>query len=255
MSEKRGVQAPGAEGLATPGGVTPGVAALSAWAQRCFGHTFADFSLCLQALTHRSAGGEHNERLEFLGDSVLNCSVARMLYDAHPDAAEGALSRLRATLVSGEMLGRIAGELEFGEHLRLGPGELKSGGFRRASILADALEAMVGAIFLDAGFDAASSAVTRIIGARLAQLPEAESLKDAKTRLQEILQARGMALPIYSLRSTTGDAHAQSFAVTCEVPAFGLTACGEGVSRRRAEQAAAHNALELLPAAVRGSSS
>ena len=237
------------------GAQAPGAAALSAWAQRSFGHTFADSRLCRQALTHRSAGGEHNERLEFLGDSVLNCSVARMLYDAHPDADEGALSRLRATLVSGETLGRIAGELDFGDHLRLGPGELKSGGFRRASILADALEAMVGAIFLDSGFDAAFAAVRQIIGARLSKLPEAESLKDAKTRLQEVLQARGLALPIYTLRATTGEPHAQSFAVTCEVAAFGLTACGEGVSRRRAEQMAAHNALELLPAAVHGSSS
>jgi ribonuclease-3 len=223
---------------------------LSAWALRSFGHAFADPALCRRALTHRSAGGEHNERLEFLGDSVINCSVARMLYDAHPDADEGALSRLRATLVSGETLGRIAGELGFGEHLRLGPGELKSGGFRRASILADALEAMVGAIFLDSSFDAASASVRRIIGARLEQLPAAESLKDPKTRLQEILQARGLALPIYSLTATTGDPHAQSFAVTCEVPAFGLTASGEGVSRRRAEQMAARKLLELMPGAV-----
>lgn len=162
---------------------------------------------------------------------------------------------MRATLVSGETLGRIAGELDFGDYLRLGPGELKSGGFRRASILADALEAMVGAIFLDSGFDAAFSAVRQIIGARLSGLPEAESLKDAKTRLQEVLQARGLALPIYTLRATTGEPHAQSFAVTCEVPAFGLTASGEGVSRRRAEQMAAQHALELLPAGVRGSSS
>ena len=245
------MQAPGAE----RGVQTPGETVLLAWAKRCFGYTFVDSRLCLQALTHRSAGGEHNERLEFLGDSVLNCSVARMLYDAHPDADEGALSRLRATLVSGETLGRIAGELDFGDHLRLGPGELKSGGFRRASILADALEAMVGAIFLDSGFDAAFAAVRQIIGARLSSLPEAESLKDAKTRLQEILQARGLALPIYTLRATTGEAHAQSFAVTCEVAAFGLTASGEGASRRRAEQMAAHNALDLLPAAVRGSAS
>ncbi len=233
----------------------PGADALAAWALGTFGHTFADPKLCRQALTHRSAGGEHNERLEFLGDSVLNCSVARLLYDAHPDADEGALSRLRATLVSGETLGRIAGEVGLGEHLRLGAGEMKSGGFRRASILADALEAMVGAIFLDSDFDAASAAVKRMVGARLAELPEAESLKDAKTRLQEILQARGLALPIYTLTATTGDPHAQSFAVTCEVPAFGLTAAGEGVSRRRAEQMAARKALELLPAAVRGSSS
>ena len=137
-------------------------------------------ALCRAALTHRSAGGEHNERLEFLGDSVLNCSVARLLYDAHPDADEGRLSRLRATLVSGETLAQIAADLGLGEHLRLGPGELKSGGFRRASILADALEAMVGAIFLDGGFEAAAAAVGASIGARLAQLPAAETLKDAE---------------------------------------------------------------------------
>jgi ribonuclease III len=232
----------------------PGADRLADWVLSAFGHTFEDHRLCRQAITHRSAGGEHNERLEFLGDSVLNCSVARLLYDAHPEADEGALSRLRATLVSGETLGRVAGDLGLGEHLRLGPGELKSGGFRRISILADALEAMVGAIFLDSGFDAASAAVERIIGQRLAELPEAESLKDAKTRLQEILQARGLALPIYTLTAATGDAHAQSFAVTCEVAAFGLTAAGEGVSRRRAEQMAAAKALDLLPAAVRGSS-
>jgi ribonuclease-3 len=175
-----------------------------------------------------------------------------LLYDAHPDADEGALSRLRATLVSGETLGNIAVDLELGEHLRLGPGELKSGGFRRASILADALEAMVGAIFLDSGFDAASAAVTRIIGARLARLPAAESLKDAKTRLQEALQARGLALPVYTLVATSGDPHEQSFSVTCEVASFAVRASGEGASRRRAEQMAARKALELLPADVRG---
>jgi ribonuclease-3 len=232
---------------------TPGEDTPAAWALRSFGHTFADPRLCRLALTHRSAGGEHNERLEFLGDSVLNCSVARLLYDAHPDADEGALSRLRATLVSGETLGQIACDLELGEHLRLGPGELKSGGFRRASILADALEAMVGAIFLDSGFDAAAAAVKRIIGVRLAQLPEAESLKDSKTRLQEVLQARGLALPVYTLTGTSGDPHAQSFFVTCEVAAFAVTAQGEGGSRRRAEQMAARKALERLPADVRGS--
>lgn len=233
---------------------TRGADPLAEWAKRRFGHAFADPDLCRRALTHRSAGGEHNERLEFLGDSVLNCSVARLLYDAHPEADEGALSRLRATLVSGETLGAIAGDLGLGEHLELGPGELKSGGFRRASILADALEAMLGAIFLDSGFDAAAAAVERIIGPRLAQLPAADSLKDAKTRLQEILQSRGAPLPVYALTGSTGDAHAPSFAVTCEVAAFGFTTSGEGTSRRRAEQTAARKALELLPADVRRSS-
>jgi ribonuclease-3 len=221
---------------------------LSDWVERCFGHTFKSPELCQAALTHRSAAGEHNERLEFLGDSVLNCSVARLLYDAHPDADEGALSRLRATLVSGETLAQIASELGLGEHLRLGSGERKSGGLRRASILADALEAMLGAIYLDADFDAAAAAVSRILSARLKDLPAAATLKDAKTRLQETLQAQGVGLPIYALTGAVGDAHAQSFTVTCEVPTFGLIAVGEGASRRRAEQLAARKVLDLLPA-------
>src|SRR3984893_17797273 len=139
--------------------------------ESAFGYVFAQPALCHAAVTHRSAGADHNERLEFLGDSILNCGVARLLYDAHPDADEGALSRLRATLVSGETLAQIAGELGLGEHLRLGPGELKSGGFRRASILADALEAILGAIFLDSGFDAAAAVVQRIMGPRISSLP------------------------------------------------------------------------------------
>ncbi len=224
---------------------------LLTWAEESFGHAFAQPALCHAAVTHRSAGAVHNERLEFLGDSVLNCSVARLLYDAHPEADEGALSRLRATLVSGETLAQIAGELGLGEHLRLGPGELKTGGFRRASILADALEALLGAIFLDSGFDAAAAAVARILGARMAELPAADSLKDPKTRLQEALQAHGLALPIYTLTAVAGDPHAQSFTVSCEVPVLGVSAVGEGGSRRRAEQLAAAKLLELLPPELR----
>ena len=178
---------------------------------------------------------------------MLNCCVARLLYDAHGDADEGALSRLRASLVSGDTLAAIAAELELGDHLRLGGGELKSGGFRRASILADALEAILGAVFLDAGFEAAFAAVTKIIGTRLAGLPAADALKDPKTRLQEALQARGVALPIYTLTAVAGDPHAQAFTVTCDVPVFSVTAVGEGGSRRRAEQLAATKLLELLP--------
>lgn len=219
--------------------------------QRCFGYTFHDPGLKLAALTHRSAGAVHNERLEFLGDSVLNCSVARLLYDAHPDADEGVLSRLRATLVSGETLAQIALQMGLGEHLRLGPGELKSGGFRRASILADALEAILGAIYLDSGFDAAAGVVQRIMSPRLASLPTADLLKDPKTRLQEALQGHGLALPIYTLTAVGGDAHAQSFTVSCEVPTFGLAAVGEGGSRRRAEQWAATKILDLLPSELR----
>lgn len=224
---------------------------LSNWVERSFGYVFLQPALCHAALTHRSAGAEHNERLEFLGDSLLNCSVARMLFDAHPEADEGVLSRLRAALVSGETLAQIAQQLDLGEHLRLGPGELKSGGFRRVSILADALEAILGAMFLDSGFDAAAAVVRRLMASRLSSLPAADLLKDPKTRLQEALQARGLALPTYTLTAVAGDAHAQSFTVTCEVPALELAAVGEGGSRRRAEQLAAAKLLELLPAELR----
>jgi len=221
------------------------------WVEKAFGYKFVQPALCHAALTHRSAGADHNERLEFLGDSILNCSVARLLFDAHPEADEGALSRLRATLVSGDTLAQVAQQLGLGEHLRLGPGELKSGGFRRASILADTLEAILGAIFLDSGFDSAAAAVERIMGPRMSALPAADLLKDPKTRLQEILQAHGLALPVYTLTAVTGDAHAQAFTVTCEVPILELAAVGEGGSRRRAEQLAATKLLEILPSEIR----
>ncbi len=227
-------------------------AGAAAWVERAFGYAFRDTALCETALTHRSAKSDHNERLEFLGDSILNCAVARLLYDAHPEADEGALSRQRASLVSGETLAQIATELGLGEHLRLGSGELKSGGFRRASILADALEAVLGAIFLDSGFAAAAEVVRHIIGPRLSVLAAVGSLKDPKTRLQEALQARGHALPVYTLTGVTGEAHAQTFAASCEVPALGLATAGEGVSRRRAEQLAAERLLAKLPADMRG---
>jgi ribonuclease-3 len=224
---------------------------LAVWVERSFGYVFAAPALCHAALTHRSAGAEHNERLEFLGDSILNCSVARLLYDAHREADEGALSRLRASLVSGETLAKIAAELGIGEYLHLGSGELKSGGFRRASILADSLEALLGAMFLDSNFDAVFGVVSRIMLPRISELPTAEALKDPKTRLQEILQARGLALPIYVLTAVAGDPHAQSFTVTCEVPVFRVMAVAEGASRRRAEQLAAAKVLDLLPAQLR----
>jgi ribonuclease-3 len=224
---------------------------LSAWVERTFGHVFTTPGLCITAVTHRSAGADHNERLEFLGDSILNCAVARLLFDAHPLADEGALSRLRASLVSGDTLAQIAGDLGLGEYLRLGQGELKSGGFRRASILADALEAILGAIFLDSGFDAAAAAVARIMRPKMSDLPAADALKDPKTRLQEVLQARGLALPTYTLTAVGGDPHAQSFTVTCDVPVFGVAAVGEGASRRRAEQLAAAKVIALLPDEIR----
>lgn len=224
-----------------------------AWVLRTLGHGFADPALCTTALTHRSAGSRHNERLEFLGDSVLNCAVARLLFDANPTADEGALSRQRASLVSGETLALLAAELGFSEHLRLGGGELKTGGFRRASILADALEAMLGAIFLDAGFDAAAAVVSRMIAPRLSELPAVSELKDPKTRLQEVLQAHGLILPVYALLAAVGEAHEQSFTVSCEVPALKLSTTGDGASRRRAEQLAAERLLTLLPADLRRS--
>lgn len=220
---------------------------VAAWVRRELGFAFSRPELCATALTHRSAGAAHNERLEFLGDSLLNCAVARLLYDTYPDADEGALSRQRASLVSGEILAQIATETGLGEHLHLGGGEMKSGGFRRASILADALEAILGAIFLDSGFDAAAMAVERLIGPRLSGLPAASALKDPKTRLQEALQGRAMALPEYRLMAVCGEAHAQVFTVQCAVAALGLAASGEGGSRRRAEQLAADRLLALLP--------
>jgi ribonuclease-3 len=226
---------------------------LLAWVELSFGYRLVKPALFHAALTHRSAGAEHNERLEFLGDAVLNCTVARLLFDAHPGADEGALSRLRATMVSGATLADISAALGVGEHLRLGAGELKSGGFRRASTLADALEALLGAIYLDAGFDAAMAAVVHIMGPRITALPAADSLKDPKTRLQEKLQARGLALPTYTLTAVSGDAHAQVFAVSCEVLPFGLATVGEAGTRRRAEQLAAGKLLELLPLEMRDS--
>ncbi len=222
------------------------------WVERSFGHVFTAPVHRDTALTHRSAGADHNERLEFLGDAILNCAVARLLYDAHPQADEGDLSRLRASLVSGESLAQIAADLGLGEYLHLGPGELKSGGYRRASILADGLEAMLGAIFLDAGYEAAAAAVALLLGAKLAELPAAGTLKDPKTRLQELMQARGLALPVYTLTAVAGDPHAQTFTVMCEVPVLGVGARAEGGSRRRAEQLAAAKVIGLLPAEISG---
>jgi len=224
---------------------------LSDWVERSFGYVFSQPDLCCAALTHRSAGANHNERLEFLGDSVLNCAVAQMLFEANALADEGALSRQRASLVSGETLAQIASELGVGEHLLLGAGELRSGGFRRASILADALEAMLGAIFLDAGFDTAAGVVRRILGPRMSDLPAVSALKDPKTRLQEALQARGMALPVYTLIAVEGEAHAQTFTVNCEVAQLALAATADGGSRRRAEQLAAERLLALMPVDLR----
>ena len=219
--------------------------------ERRLGHTFAKPELAGQALTHRSFGTPHNERLEFLGDSLLNCSVATLLYERFPKHPEGDLSRLRAALVNQRSLAEVAVELGLGERLRLGEGELKSGGFRRPSILADAVEALLGAIFLDAGFDATRSAVERLLASRLESAANQPVDKDPKTALQELLQGRGLALPRYSVQKTEGEAHEQTFIVECRVDDLGVSASGTGPSRRAAEQAAAEGLLAQLEKAPR----
>lgn len=216
------------------------------WLQSKLQHEPRDISLFVAALTHRSSSGRNNERLEFLGDAVLNLVVAEQLYRRFPKADEGDLSRLRARIVSAEPLAEIATELGVGDVLQLGSGELKSGGFRRESILADAFEALVGAVYLDAGLEAARGLVERVVGLRVEQLPDAAELKDPKTRLQELLQARGLPLPSYRVLSVAGEPHLQTFSVQCDVPSLGRNAQGVGLSRRRAEQEAAQRLLELL---------
>jgi len=214
--------------------------------ERRLGHTFADPQLARQALTHRSFGTPHNERLEFLGDSLLNCAVATLLYERFPRLPEGDLSRLRAALVNQRSLAEVAAALGLGEKLRLGEGELKSGGFRRPSILADAVEALLGAIFLDAGFEAVRKAVALLLAEKIESAAEKPVDKDPKTALQEHLQGRGLALPRYSVQKTEGEAHEQTFVVECRVDDLGLAATGTGASRRAAEQAAASEVLEQL---------
>jgi ribonuclease-3 len=213
-------------------------------------YRFRDPALARLALTHRSAGRPNNERLEFLGDALLGAVVAQMLYEAHPNASEGELSRLRAQLVNGQALAVIARELELGEGLQLGPGELKSGGFRRDSILADAFEALVAAVYLDGGFAACSAVVRGLFEARVAALPK--SSKDAKTRLQEWLQARALPLPGYELLGSHGEEHAKVFDVRCTVAEpVPFSAEASGTSRRQAEQDAADLVLARLLALPR----
>ena len=210
------------------------------------GHAFADQGLLAQALTHRSAGAPHNERLEFLGDSVVNLLVAEALFQRWPKADEGALTRARAELVREAALAVIARELQLGERLTMGPGEMKSGGHRRDSILADALEAVVAAVYLDAGFDGCRRVVLPWFEASLAALPVGRPEKDAKTRLQEWLQGRQRPLPVYDLVSESGDDHAKVFLARCTTLDPPLTAEGEGTSRRNAEQVAAAALLDKL---------
>ena len=213
--------------------------------QRALGYQFKDINYLQQALTHRSIGATNNERLEFLGDSVLNFCITRKLYDLLPDAAEGELSRIRASLVNKEALAGIADRLELAGYLRLGRGEKQSGGKRRSSIQADAVEAILGAVLLDSGYDAAHVLIDRLYRDQYANLPDAETLKDPKTRLQEHLQARGLGLPLYEVIRETGKDHAKNFEVSCNAADF-PSVNAFGSSRRKAEQAAAGKMLEQI---------
>lgn len=210
------------------------------------GHPFNQPGLLRQALTHRSHGSVNNERLEFLGDSVLNCVVATLLFQRFPQLPEGDLSRLRSHLVREASLCELAIAFELGRNLLLGEGELKSGGASRPSVLADAMEAVIGAAYLDAGFDAAEKLVRRLYENRLTGLDPKTLGKDPKTLLQEHLQGRQMALPQYAVLATEGEAHCQIFRVECSIPALSLRTRGEGSSRRAAEQLAAQAAYEKI---------
>jgi ribonuclease-3 len=211
--------------------------------QRMLGYQFQDEGLLVQALTHRSVGSMNNERMEFLGDAILGFEVAENLFQRHPNASEGELSRARAQLVKRETLASVARDLQLGEYLILGVGELRSGGQTRDSILSDAVEALIAAVYLDANIDSARALVRRVLKDRIANCSPQEQLKDAKTRLQELLQAQGKALPVYEVVSVEGNAHAQRFMVKCVVDSLGITQFGEGSGRRRAEQQAARNVL------------
>ncbi|MDJ0711999.1 MAG: ribonuclease III [Woeseiaceae bacterium] len=216
------------------------------WLEKTLNYRFADTGLFARALTHRSAAGTNNERLEFLGDAVLDFVISEVVFELRPDASEGDLSKLRSSLVKDASLAELAGELGLGEHLILGSGERKTGGHRRESILADALEAIFGAVYLDTGFDAACEVIERVFEKRLQALPNAEDLRDPKTRLQEWLQGHKMSLPEYELTSVTGKAHAQRFGVTCTVTEMSHTTEGNSTTRRKAEQQAARRMLAFI---------
>jgi len=206
-------------------------------------YSFVNAELLDEALTHRSAAAKNNERLEFLGDGILNFVIAHELFKRYPDVQEGDLSRLRATLVNKESLAEIAKHLNLSEVIKLGSGELKSGGFRRPSILADAVESIFGAVYSDSGFESCRDLIVRLYEKRLASPIDLQSLKDAKTQLQELLQSRHYALPEYQVVKITGQAHAQVFHVRCSIEKMNIQVDGEGRSRRKAEQVAAEKAI------------
>lgn len=214
--------------------------------QRKLGYAFKQIELLKQALTHRSASSGHNERLEFLGDSILSFVIANDLYHRFPKVDEGDMSRMRATLVRGNTLAELAREFDLGECLRLGPGELKSGGFRRESILADTIEALIGSIFLDSDIQTTERIVLAWYDTRLIEISPGDKQKDPKTRLQEYLQGRHLPLPSYLVVQVRGEAHDQEFTIHCQVSGIKEPVEGVGSSRRKAEQAAAEQALKIL---------
>jgi ribonuclease-3 len=209
-------------------------------------YRWRDPELLERALRHRSSGHRHNERLEFLGDAVLGLVIAAELFSKDGAFTEGDLSRLRASLVRAESLADIAAAIQLGDYLDLGPGELKTGGFRRQSILADTLEAAIGAVYVDGGFGAAEDVIKRLFGARLANLPATDTLKDAKTRLQEYLQARNRPVPKYTTTGRGGPPHNPTFTVSAAIEALGVAVTATGKSRRTAEQAAAGELLDRI---------
>ncbi len=216
------------------------------WLKNSLDYLFADEQLLRQALTHRSAHGPNNERLEFLGDAVLQVIISDIVFSEKSEASEGQLSRLRSSFVRDVTLAEVALALGIGEHLILGSGEKKSGGHRRGSILADTLEAIFGAVYLDAGFAAARQVICAAYGDRLRDIPDGADLRDPKSRLQELLQGRGLALPVYAMENATGKAHKQSFEFSCSIPELEVTTLGQGLTRRDAEQEAALAMLESV---------
>ncbi|MGI9202999.1 MAG: ribonuclease III [Woeseiaceae bacterium] len=220
----------------------------ASWLEQTLQFQFSDERLLKTALTHRSAGGVNNERLEFLGDAVLQLVVSELIFGERSEASEGRLSRLRSTLVKDATLGDLGAEIGLGEHLILGPGEKKSGGHRRASILADTLEALFGAIYLDAGLEAARSTIRLALQKRIEGLSEGAELRDPKSRLQENLQGQKLELPAYAIESVSGKAHRQSFVASCTIAQLDLQTSGAGTTRRDAEQEAALAMLQLMDA-------
>ncbi|MGI9308601.1 MAG: ribonuclease III [Gammaproteobacteria bacterium] len=216
------------------------------WSEKVLAYSFSDPAFLQLALTHRSAAEKHNERLEFLGDAVLGLVITGRLFELRPETAEGGLSRLRSSLVRKEALAEIAAELKLGDLVVLGSGETRTGGHQRKSILADTLEAVIGAVFLDGGYAVAEQVVQRLYATRLGNLPDEEFLKDPKTLLQEYLQSAGLATPVYSVDDVSGPPHAQHFKVSCAIEQCELSTFGAGKSRRVAEQDAASRALQEL---------